>query len=95
MTGKHGVTIEPIIGELGRYYTYSLSNKREPDNKYITEFSKGKWSCGCSDYMTRCVPNYKSQKQNIPYGNPNRTECKHIDAVKALVEEITKHLDDY
>lgn len=97
---KHGVIIEPVIGELGRYYTWSPTNDREPYNKYITECKNGVWHCGCSDFITRCIPNRKRLKRAEPYqidgkNNPNRGECKHCDALKEFLAERTKHLNDY
>jgi hypothetical protein len=49
---------------------------------------EGNGSCGCKDFNTRCLPNWKKNgHQVVDYGttarpSPKRTHCKHLKLIK-------------
>lgn len=87
--------------ELDRELLSATVRSRTVDQTYAIEldelrdnFGEFNGACTCVDFEVRCLPNFRLFREVKPYGegNADRTQCKHISAVRRLLlnEVITR-----
>lgn len=95
------IRVMPSPGEPFVYLVESWENPQHPHRCELLNYF-GNGECSCTDFSTRCAPNWKQNGGKIvPYGvpkrpNPKRTRCKHLTvavwywANNQLAEESAK-----
>ncbi len=82
----------------GEAFCYEVESWEKPDQPHrcqlLDHFGNG--ACSCTDFGTRCLPNFKKHGKFVDYwnrqnGKPNplRTRCRHLGAAHV------KHLNDH
>jgi hypothetical protein len=81
------IKVKAIPGEAMRWRVESWSKPQEP---HIVDLSMhgGRGECSCTDWQTRCNPNFKKHGQWVEYWgaggrpNPARSMCRHIHVTR-------------
>ena len=70
-------TVEPVAGELGRYYVESFGGSKNSEERYLVDLNLDGFGCGCADWDYRRRPECK---QLLALGQlpPDLMCCKHI-----------------
>lgn len=84
--------INTIPGEPLRFWVDSS----EGDIPHMVDLleKSGNGECSCRDFQIRCQRQFRENGRNrVEYGNPDRTRCKHINAVclflaNKVIEEV-------
>lgn len=69
--------------EDGQFWVTSAD---DPD-EYAVDISKG-MRCTCEDFHFRCEKKLANGAKLVPYGSPERTICKHCQAVLVFIGQF-------
>jgi hypothetical protein len=72
----------PKVTPTGDAFTFSVTSADDKDNYTVDVLANdGQMACTCTDWQCRCSPRCRSGGLLKPYGHPDRSICKHIQAV--------------
>lgn len=71
----------PKVTPTGDAFTFSVTSADDKDNYTVDVLANdGQMACTCTDWQCRCSPRCRNGGLLKPYGHPDRSICKHIDA---------------